>query len=260
MIIPKNIILSEPTTEFFLYAAADSIYFDVHGKPLIHSAMINTSYHFHIHIYNPTKDQLKWCEKFERLSVSYEYVDVQSFKYIASEWAIRTKFNNIRERQMAEKGRTFGIDTMEEIIGHTYYACCRFIRLAEIKKPNTKCLSLDVDGLILSDFAIDLGDCDLYLYRKKSGEHLAGALLLNETSDDFLSEYKDALISEISKNNVYWFLDQVLLDQIVTGHNIGLLPMSYIDWEMSTSSAIWSAKGKRKNLTVFIDRQRAYLV
>ena len=35
--------------------------------------------------------------------------------------------------------------------------------------------------------------------------------------------------------------------------------MSYIDWAMKSDSAIWSAKGKRKELDVFKQEQRKYL-
>jgi hypothetical protein len=36
----------------------------------------------------------------------------------------------------------------------------------------------------------------------------------------------------IARNDIYWFLDQVVLDQLVADYNKGLLPMSYIDWAM----------------------------
>jgi hypothetical protein len=35
--------------------------------------------------------------------------------------------------------------------------------------------------------------------------------------------------------------------------------MSYIDWAMRGESAIWSAKGKRKELEIFKEEQRKYL-
>jgi hypothetical protein len=53
-------------------------------------------------------------------------------------------------------------------------------------------------------------------------------------------------------------LDQVVLDQLVPKFNKGLLPMSYIDWAMRADSAIWSAKGKRKELAVFQQEQAKY--
>jgi hypothetical protein len=51
----------------------------------------------------------------------------------------------------------------------------------------------------------------------------------------------------------------LILDQLVPLYQKGLLPMSYIDWAMRDESAIWSAKGKRKELEIFKEEQRKYL-
>jgi hypothetical protein len=53
-------------------------------------------------------------------------------------------------------------------------------------------------------------------------------------------------------------LDQFILDAIVPQYKKGLLPMSYIDWAMRPESAIWSAKGKRKELEIFKREQSKY--
>jgi hypothetical protein len=58
---------------------------------------------------------------------------------------------------------------------------------------------------------------------------------------------------------LYWFLDQLILDQIVPKYRKGLLPMSYIDWAMKPESPIWSAKGPRKELDIFKKEQQKYL-
>ena len=111
-------------------------------------------------------------------------------------------------------------------------------------------------------FDNQLGPADFYLYEKpKDGTHLAGALLFNGTagSHEFIQNYARRLRSAIEQDDIYWFLDQVILDQLVTQYHKGLLPMSYIDWAMRNESAIWSAKGKRKELEVFKQEQRKYL-
>jgi hypothetical protein len=85
--------------------------------------------------------------------------------------------------------------------------------------------------------------------------------LLNGTAGthEFLQKYAQQLRLSIQADDIYWFLDQVLLDQLVPIYRKGLLPMSYIDWAMRDESAIWSAKGKRKELDVFKQEQRKYL-
>jgi hypothetical protein len=163
---------------------------------------------------------------------------------------------------MYKKGRTLSIENFNLLVRQTYYACARFIRLAELIRPGQRCLAIDVDGLIRASFEHRLGSADFYLYEKpKDGTHLAGAILFNGTagSHEFLQQYADQLRASIAKNDLYWFLDQLILDQLVPNYHKGLLPMSYIDWAMRPESAIWSAKGKRKELDIFKQEQKKYL-
>ena len=163
---------------------------------------------------------------------------------------------------MFKKGQKQGRGELLTLIRQTYYACTRFVRLAELLRPGQRCLSIDVDGLVRGKFTNQLGSEDFYLYEKpKDGTHLAGAILFNGTagSHEFLQEYANQLRSSISEDDLYWFLDQVVLDRLVPKYRKGLLPMSYIDWAMRDESAIWSAKGKRKELEVFKQEQRKYL-
>ena len=248
--------------KFFIYAAADSIYFDLHARPLIKSVLANTSEHrVHIHIYDPRPDQIEFCNSYPGVSCTYEYLDDQEFDLVLKYWQSRTTYNNDRQAQMGKKGRTFGPEELKRLIKQTYYACARFVRLAELLHPGQRCLSIDVDGLVRGDFDVDLGAEDFYLYEKpKDGTHLAGAILFNgqPQSYAFLQEYATVLKTNIEQNELYWFLDQVILDQLVPKYRKGLLPMSYIDWAMKEGSPIWSAKGKRKDLEVFKQEQRKY--
>lgn len=247
---------------FFIYAAADSIYFDLHARPLIKSVLSNTpNYGIHIHIYDPRQDQIEFCNLYPGVSCTYEYTDDSTFDQVCSYWQTRTNLTNERQQQMAKKGRTFGPIELKKLIKQTYYACMRFVRLAEILQPGQRCLSIDVDGLVRGQFTVELGDADFYLYEKpKDGTHLAGALLFNGKleSHAFLQEYAAALKTNIEQQELYWFLDQLILDQLVPKYRKGLLPMSYIDWAMKEGSPIWSAKGKRKELEIFKQEQRKY--
>jgi hypothetical protein len=263
MIIPPLLgNLDQPN--FFIYAAADAVYFDQHAKPLINSVLTNTSNTgIHIHIYDPRPDQLEFCRSRDGVSVSYETLDPVQFNKVTARWLKRTDFTNDRQRQMHKKGQTQGAEVLNLLVRQTYYACTRFIRLAELIRPGQRCLAIDVDGLVRAPFDYQLGPADFYLYEKpKDGTHLAGALLFNGTagSHEFLQKYAQQLRSSIQQDDIYWFLDQVLLDQLVPQYHKGLLPMSYIDWAMRNESAIWSAKGKRKELEVFKEEQRKYTI
>lgn len=247
--------------DFFIYAAADSVYFDVHARPLINSVLKNMpEIGVHIHIYNPRSDQIAFCQK-PNVSVTYEDLTAIDFDKITNYWISRTNFTNDRQRQMYKKGQTLGALELNKLIKQTYYACARFIRLAQILPIGQKCLALDVDGLVRGSFNYSIGDSDFYLYEKpKDGTHLAGALLFNGLpgTHDFLQNYAQHLTTSIEQDDIYWFLDQLILDQLVPHYRKGLLPMSYIDWAMRPESAIWSAKGKRKELEVFKEEQRKY--
>lgn len=256
MILPEIVIHSKPIGSF-LFSAADSVYFDEYGRTLINSVLKNTNYHIHVHIYNPTQDQINFCDK-SRVSLSYEILDTIQFESITNEWLHRKEFDNVREKQMFDKGMMYGFDFLKDLITKTYYACCRFIRLYEIMTYPNRCLAIDIDGLVRGNFDLTLSGHDFYLYQKKNLEHLAGAILLTELSEKFLFDYSRNIKKKLINNDIYWFMDQVVLDRLVPKFNKGLLPLSYIDWEMSQHSSIWSAKGKRKFLQTFTDEQKKY--
>jgi hypothetical protein len=249
-----------PNSSQFIFAAGDAIYFEVHGKPLVNSVLQNTKYDIHIHVYNPSNEHINWLSNKDRVTFSYERISPLAFESIADDWMIRQHFNNHREKQMFDKGMLHGRSKLVEIITQTYYACCRFIRLNEILANGSRCLSIDIDGIVRTDFPIKFGieHHDLYLYKKKSNEHLAGAILFTERAKPFLNEYANNICHYMEIDDIYWFLDQIELDKCIPKYNSGILPMSYIDWEMDVNSAIWSAKGKRKETIVFLDEQKKY--
>jgi hypothetical protein len=248
---------------FFVYAAADSVYFDLHARPLINSIIANApGPGIHIHIYDPRPDQIAFCRAIPSVTCTYEILDDLAFQQAADYWLTRCTFSNERQQQMHKKGQKLGRDTLLKLLRQTYYACGRFVSLAELLRPGQRCLSIDVDGLVRKPFVDQLGAQDFYLYEKpKDGTHLAGAILFNGTAGahSFLQEYAKQLRSSIGQDDLYWFLDQVVLDQLVPQYHKGLLPMSYIDWAMRDDSAIWSAKGPRKELAVFKQEQQKYL-
>lgn len=248
---------------FFIYAAADTVYFDLHARPLINSIRANTPENgVHIHIYDPTQEQIDFCRSYENVTCTYEHLNLSDFERIADYWLSRSGPFNERQEQMFKKGQKLGREELLKLIRQTYYACARFVRLAYLLRPAQRCLSIDVDGLVRGKFSNSLGPEDFYLYEKpKDGTHLAGAILFNGTAGahEFLKEYAGQLQTSIGEDDLYWFLDQLVLDQLVPKYHKGLLPMSYIDWAMREESSIWSAKGKRKELDIFKQEQRKYL-
>jgi hypothetical protein len=254
-------------SNFFIYAAADAGYFDHYGIPLINSIIQNTSHGVHLHLYNPRPDQILFCQQHNRVSVTWETVTDQQFQSAFDFWSPDV----IPDPYMGRKRKMLGLkqyelkgndrESLRIWLWKTYYACMRFVRIAELVQTPTRFLEIDVDGVVRKDFDYNLSGHDFYLYQKAKGGHLAGSILFTESSQslNFLKELGQVILKEISQDNIYWFLDQHSLDNIIPKYNRGLLPINYIDWHMQPDSAIWSAKGKRKELDIFQQELKRYM-
>lgn len=249
---------------FFVYAAADSQYFDRFGRALINSVMRNTSFGVHIHLYNPTEQQFVFLKNNPRVSFTWEVIKPDQFDSAIKFWSQPT----LGEPHASRRNKMLGLKQFSDSanlanwIFKTYYACMRFVRLAEFIDRPRSFLEIDIDGLVRRPFTTDFNDGkDFHLYQKDKGGHLAGSILYNQSakSFDFVHQLALAIRTEIEQDNVYWFLDQHCLDKVVLSYNRGLLPISYVDWHMRPDSAIWSAKGKRKELEVFKRELGRYL-
>lgn len=252
-------------TGFFFYVAADTNYFDRFGRALIHSIERNTRYGIHVHLYDAREDQLNFCRDHPRVSVTWETLAQDQFASALEFWQqdiLPEPYHSRRNKMLGLKQFTDHAN-LESWIRKTYYACMRFVRLAEIVIRPVRFLEIDIDGLVRKDFVTVFNDdplYDFYLYEKKKGGHLAGAILYTEKPKtlDFIQKLSDRIRQEIESDNIYWFLDQHCLDIVVPNYRRGILPISYIDWHMQPDSAIWSAKGKRKELEIFQQELKKY--
>lgn len=265
MILP-NMHGSLQQPGFFVYAAADCGYFDLYGRALINSVLRNTNHGIHVHIYDPTHDQLSFCQQ-PRCSVTWECLAPTQFESALEFW----NREDLPEPHAGRKNKMLGLkqstsNDLENWLRKTYFACMRFVRLAEIMQDPRHLLEIDIDGLVRGDFPIQLPDnqsCDIYVYEKTkkdrvTGEirttgHLAGSILITDKPQAlaFVQDLGSAIRREIEADNIYWFLDQNCLDATVARYRKGVLPINYVDWHMNPHSAIWTAKGKRKELDVF---------
>jgi hypothetical protein len=246
--------------DFFIYTACDEKYFDDFAKTLTNSIKINTNDNVHIHIFNPRQDQIDFCLE-KNISVSYEYVAIHQFQTAANKWNIipvDPLQKNNHERTLNAMGKG-GDKSILERIQKTYFACARFIRLAEILNNQTV-FSIDVDAVVRRNIPklADNKDFFIHYIPGRKARYLAGGIFLNPTGQQFIKEYANTLRSHIENDNLYWGLDQDVLDHIVPKYNIGALPISYIDWNMNPTSFIWTAKGMRKELASFIGEQKKY--
>ncbi len=249
--------------KFFIYVAADTAYFDRFGRSLINSVMRNTDFGVHVHLYNPTDSQLEFIKNNHRTSATWEITASDQFDSAVKFWSQPT----LPEPYASRRNKMLGLKQFSDSadlanwIRKTYYACMRFVRLAEFVTVPRAFLEIDIDGIVRKPFVTKFNDRkDFYLYQKDKGGHLAGSILYTDTerSLDFVKDLGQRIQQQIEQDNLYWFLDQHCLDDSVKSFDRGLLPISYVDWHMKPDSAIWSAKGKRKELEVFKQEQNKY--
>lgn len=252
--------------DYFIYTACDTNYFEQFGRQLISSIQANGNLGVHLHLFNPTNEQIDYCLSGPKVSVTYEYINAGAFDCAAQRWntiPISESEKSYYDRTVNAMGK--GQDrSITERMQKTYFACARFIRLAEIFKSTVPVLCIDVDAVVRQLPPVLPKDKDFYLHKitGKKARILAGGMFLHPTvsTQSFLNEYADILRKKLEQDYVYWGLDQDLLDPIVPKYNHGQLPIEYIDWNMLPRSYIWTAKGTRKNDTVFVNEKQKYTV
>lgn len=211
MILPNIQGQRELSGKYFFFAA-DKNYFDLYGKPLAMSLKIKAPWaKVHTHLYNPTPEQINWCES-KSISYTYEQVDenYQEFK--------------------------------------TYCACVRFIRIPEIFKDNSRVIAFDCDVIANKEIPENKFIEDTNISKvtvKKNKRALASAITFGP--DKFRHEYSNRLRSSFEKDNIYWFLDQDVLDEMIEKNLVQIMGFDWTGTKMTDHQMIWTAKGERKN-------------
>ena len=144
----------------------------------------------------------------------------------------------------------------------TYYACARFIRLNDLVTNQVAFLAIDIDAVVRKNLSALSSNHDFYIHKimGKNARFLAGGIYCNNTASgsSFFNNYSQLLLENISKDYLYWGLDQDILGELVPKYNWEQLPLSYVDWFMNSDSQIWTAKGQRKDLKIFKEEQEKY--
>lgn len=250
--------------KFFIFVACDTNYFNEFGKSIINSIKQNSKHGVHVHLYNPTSQQLVYCNSQDRVSVSFEHAPLDLFKMAAEGWKEvptcpdkKLKYDRIITAMSKSNDKL-----IIERIQRTYYACARFIRLSQLLNNGQSVLAIDIDAIVRSDIPKLSSEKDFYIHyiSGKKARFLAGGIYLTGTEQScrFLKEYADILKENIHFDTLHWGIDQDVLDHIVPKYNFGQLPSEYIDWGMQPTSYIWTAKGKRKELDIFVNEKKKY--
>jgi len=251
---------------FFIYVACDVEYFDEFGPALINSVLSNTTYGIHVHLYNPTTEQVRYCRSLDRVSVTYEHVPIDLFDQAAKQWATVSPDPELadRRRRIVTAMGKGGDASIQQRIQRTYFASARFIRLHQLIRPTSQVFAIDADAIVRTNLPMLDNRRDFYIHyiSGKRARYLAGGLYLpgNNNGYDFVKEYATVLKNNIETDNLYWGIDQDVLTDLVPRYCWSDLPMEYIDWNMQPHSYIWTAKGTRKDLEIFVNEKQKYIV
>jgi len=249
---------------FFIYAACDQDYFDDFGPALVNSVLRNTAFGIHLHLYNPTAEQVQYCRSQDRVSITYEHAPLDEFARAAEQWALVSADPELadRRRRIVTAMSKSNDTSIQQRIQRTYFASARFVRLQQLIRPTSRLLAIDIDAVVRKDLPALDNDRDFYIHyiSGRRARYLAGGLYFtgNNNGYQFLKDYAGILKTNIESDNLYWGIDQDVLIDLVPRYRWGELPWEYIDWEMQDRSYIWTAKGTRKNLEIFVNEQNQY--
>lgn len=208
----ENLNLDKKLQGNFFFFAADNIYFDLYGKALALSLLKHAPWaNIHVHFYNRTDAQAAWCDK----------------KGV-------THTNDVLDRNHPEF--------------RTLCACIRFARIPEIFDQSARILAFDCDVIAnntipLEKFLEDTNTSKVTL--KKGNRALASTVTFGQ--DNFRNEFRDKILHNFSIDNIYWFLDQDILDEMIRDKKLGTMFLEWTGTKMSPTQMIWTAKGERKN-------------
>ena len=244
--------------DFLVYTACDRDYFDQFGKIFCRSALTAGQTNVHLHLFNPTDAQLQWCGS-NGVGTTWEYTTELNFAPLVDKLKLTAGEPLRRSLVAMEKGKDANL---KQRLEKTYYACARFIRLAQVHLACSTLFACDIDAVVRKPIPRLSTEKEFYIHQifGTKARFLAGGLYLNSTAVKFAQDYADVLTKNIQQDTLYWSMDQDVLDPLVPQCNYGQLPETLIDWYMRPESIIWTAKGTRKDNQRFIVEQKQYAV
>jgi len=252
MIIP-SLQGNSITSDICIFSAADENYFNLYAKPLINSSKRFLEYPIHLHLYNPSDNTKKWCED-KGVSYSFEIFDKTILEPTFNKW-VKPQFTDLDKKRKDDmvKDPSDHARLRNEIL-KTYYACTRFIRLAELISKPTYIIMLDTDSIIRSNFELPERDVDIHIFEKNHKkhvsytQHLASTIFYTGTPNSFslIKDHANLIKQVYDKDEIYWFLDQDTIDIAIQKCKKKPLSINLVDFYMGQTSPIWCAKGPRK--------------
>ncbi len=167
----------------------------------------------------------------------------------------------LKTTRLAVSYETIDLSSLDQDERRTYFACARFLRLAELLPLlGLPLLCLDADSLVVAalDFA-KLGKAGLAVVQRDvtgpMAEQLAvlnSSIWLRHTTpvQNLIVAVASEIVQAFADGSASWYLDQVAMGRQIAkaGAQCGIvnLPARFADWNFLDTSSIWAAKGTRK--------------
>jgi len=201
-------------TSFYLPCNSD--YFNQWGKIFILSAKEFVPWiNIHCHIFDMTEKDKQWCLK-HSITFTKEITPIQ-------------------------------YQTLEQKKG--YWVNVRFCRVPEIFDNNTTVMCVDADCAVVSEITKKEFEKDTtidWVVVREKGEGSIGSCVVFAANCPARFIVKERLISEASKDDFVWYLDQLTFDKLIEENVLQPFHMKYSDYQCRDHNKIWTGKGTRK--------------
>lgn len=167
------------------------------------------------------------------------------------------------------------LSSSPESFKRAYYSSSRYSKsYLIINNIKSDLLILDIDSLVRGDLNLlkkevskgnyDIGVHTRFEQKNPISKVLIGTLYIryNKYGVIFLKDFAIKIHNLLKFKKSEWFLDQKSFYKIYLKYKNKIklynLPLKYIDWKFLDQSIIWTAKGKRKDDSVYLDYKSSF--
>jgi hypothetical protein len=227
-----------PAPQLLLYTACDTAYLDFAISLLRSADVFSPGFRFVVHVVNPAPG------------------DVERVKRVAAA---------LKATRVSLVTESLDLGDFSAVQRRTYYACARFLHLAEfLPSAGTPLLCLDADSLIVAPIDLDFTNkptAEFCIVRRDQQQapvpsHLAvlcASMWMRPTDGvrDLLNSVAEDIAQAFIDRSADWYLDQDIVGRHVARLDRALpifnLKGKYADWNFTDGSVVWTAKGPRKH-------------
>jgi hypothetical protein len=263
-----------------IFVACDSLYFERFSRKLSESFLshIKSFNGLHIHVIAPSKDVLSKITQFKYSNISYSYEDSIKIGNISGKCSGRLSWfsslpNQVKSMLLTEQVRDNKIGMlvvslltklqfpkhllisskwMQANKSKVYYACRRFMMPVSFFDDIEAVLIVDIDSYfnadVIFDFDASISSAFAICRRNSWSKFLAGFVYVENNTDGvlFLNKMRNDLIEHFSGEQIYWGLDQVLLDRCGELGLLSCFSSSDVSFESKSRASFISMKGNAK--------------